>query len=142
MRNTAFGVFNSLGKIAGTAAQTMSVLTQDDEWVLLDASFVIIVIVLSRFQQDRQRFAQRNRPVHMGDGVAVGAASFGRGILSGISGLVLKPVEAVEQEVVDLRLWYRFRQYEFYTCGIFIAKCEFVVVHYEVRADENAHWNL
>ncbi|KAF4667986.1 hypothetical protein FOL47_003213 [Perkinsus chesapeaki] len=84
VRNTAFGVFNSLGKIAGTAAQTMSVLTQDDE-----------------FQQDRQRFAQRNRPVHVGDGVAVGAASLGRGILSGISGLVLKPVEAVEQEGIN-----------------------------------------
>jgi hypothetical protein len=80
-KNTAFGVANSFSKLAATGAQTLSILAEDDE-----------------FLAERKDFANKNRPSHFGDGVMVGAASFGRGVLSGLSGLVTKPVEGLEQE--------------------------------------------
>jgi hypothetical protein len=81
LRNTTFGVFNSMSKLAATSAQTLSVLTEDPEYI-----------------SDRTAFNRKNRPSHVGDGMMVGAASFGKGIIAGISGLVTKPVEGLEQE--------------------------------------------
>jgi vacuolar protein sorting-associated protein 13A/C len=81
LKNTTFGVFNSFSKLAATSAQTLSILTEDDDFI-----------------SERSEFNNKNRPNHVGDGVVVGAASLGRGILSGISGLVTKPVEGLEQE--------------------------------------------
>jgi vacuolar protein sorting-associated protein 13A/C len=80
-RNTAFGVFNSFSKLAATSAQTLTILAEDDA-----------------FLNERKDFHNKNRPAHFGDGVMVGAASFGRGVMSGLSGLVTKPVEGLEQE--------------------------------------------
>ena len=80
-KNTTFGVFNSFSKLAATSAQTLSILTEDDDFIA-----------------ERSDFNSKNRPSHVGDGMVVGAASFGRGILSGISGLVTKPVEGLEQD--------------------------------------------
>ena len=80
-RNTAFGVANTFSKLAATSAQTLSILAEDDE-----------------FLAERKDFNSKNRPSHFGDGVMVGAASFGRGVLSGLSGLVTKPVEGLEQD--------------------------------------------
>ena len=80
-KNTAFGVFNSFSKLAATSAQTLSILTEDDEFV-----------------NERSEFQNRYKPSHVADGVVVGAASLGRGIISGLSGLVTKPVEGLEQE--------------------------------------------
>ena len=80
-KNTTFGVFNSFSKLAATSAQTLSILTEDDEFV-----------------NERSDFNNRNKPSHLADGMVVGAASFGRGIISGLSGLVTKPVEGLEQD--------------------------------------------
>lgn len=80
-KNTTFGVFNSFSKLAATSAQTLSILTEDDE-----------------FLRERSEMNNKRKPVHIGDGVAVGVASFGRGLISGLSGLVTKPVEGMEQE--------------------------------------------
>ena len=80
-KNTAFGVFNSFSKLAATSAQSLSILTEDEE-----------------FMSERSDFHNKNRPNDVADGVAVGAASFGRGIIAGLSGLVTKPVEGLEQE--------------------------------------------
>jgi vacuolar protein sorting-associated protein 13A/C len=79
-RNTAFGLFNSFSKLAATSAQTLSILAEDEE-----------------FLAERSDFHKKNKPAHFGDGVAVGATSFGRGVMSGLSGLVTKPVEGLEQ---------------------------------------------
>ena len=81
LRNTAFGVFNSMSKLAATSAQTLSILTEDDAYMT-----------------ERSDFNSKNKPSHLGDGMVVGAASFGRGIISGLSGLVTKPVEGLEQD--------------------------------------------
>ena len=80
-KNTAFGVFNSFSKLAATSAQTLSILTEDEE-----------------FLKERSDINNKSKPAHIGDGVAVGAVSFGRGLISGLSGLVTKPVEGLEQE--------------------------------------------
>ena len=80
-KNTAFGVFNSMSKLAATSAQTLSILTEDDEYL-----------------NERKDFNSKNKPSHVGDGMVVGAASFGRGLISGLSGLVTKPVEGMEQD--------------------------------------------
>jgi len=80
-RNTTNGLFNSFSKMAATSAQTLSILTEDDAYM-----------------NERADFHNKNRPNHLGDGMVVGAASFGRGIISGLSDLVTKPVEGLEQE--------------------------------------------
>ena len=82
--NTTFGVFNSVSKLAETSAKTLAVLSQDDD-----------------FSSDRSQFRRKNRPTDLGEGLAAGAAAFGSGLLSGISGLVMKPVQGFEQEGIE-----------------------------------------
>jgi vacuolar protein sorting-associated protein 13A/C len=53
-----------------------------------------------RFQAQRRSNRARNRPKHAIGGLSSGAKAFGSGILSGVEGLALKPIEGAEREGV------------------------------------------
>ena len=70
-----FGISESLSKVTGSIGKGLSVLTMD-----------------SKFQKGRQ-LASRNRPKHVGHGVAKGAVSLAKGITSGVTGIITQPFE-------------------------------------------------
>jgi hypothetical protein len=53
-----------------------------------------------QFQAKRRTTQARNRPKHAIGGISSGAKAFGTGILSGVEGLALKPLEGAEKEGV------------------------------------------
>lgn len=48
--------------------------------------------------QERRRLASRNRPAHIGGGVTSGAVSLGRSVVSGVSGVITKPLEGFQEK--------------------------------------------
>jgi hypothetical protein len=81
---TTFGVFSSIGNLANSGANTLAMLASDKS-----------------FYQDRSEFKRKNKPNDIGKGLAAGAVALGSGLLSGISGLVTKPVEGMRRNGLE-----------------------------------------
>jgi len=79
VKNTMYATFDSMSKIVGALGKGVATLSCDDEYVR------------------RRQANQRKKPKHFIDGAAQGAMALGRGVLDGITGIVLKPVEGVRR---------------------------------------------
>ncbi|KAJ3106617.1 hypothetical protein HDU97_005982 [Phlyctochytrium planicorne] len=82
-KKTVYGVSDTLSKFAGSVSKGLAVITLDEE-----------------FQESRRLQNVRNRPRHAGQGVTTGASSLVSGVVSGISGVLSKPIEGAEKEGV------------------------------------------
>lgn len=51
-----------------------------------------------QFQAKRRSNRARNRPKHAIGGISSGAKAFGTGVLSGVEGLAMRPLEGAEKE--------------------------------------------
>ena len=80
-KKSIFGVSDSISKVTGSISKGLSVATMDKS-----------------FQSKRRMNMTRNRPKHALYGLAAGADSFVEGLSSGVSGLVLKPMEGASEE--------------------------------------------
>lgn len=84
VKNTVFGTFNTVSKIAGAASQGLGVLSMDED-----------------YQLSRQRFAQRHQPQHVGDGLFYGLKSLARGVKDGVKGMAAQPARGLEEDGVE-----------------------------------------
>lgn len=83
MKKTVFGLSDTMSKFSGSVGKGLSVLTMD-----------------SKFQESR-RTARRNKPKHIGHGVANGAMSLARGFTSGVTGVISQPLEGAQKGGVE-----------------------------------------
>ena len=81
VKNTVFGISDSLSKVTGSLGKGLSALSMDPE-----------------FQEQRKRM-KRNKPKHALYGVTSGAKSLLRGIASGVTGIVERPMEGAKHGV-------------------------------------------
>jgi len=80
VKNTMYATFDSMSKIVGALGKGVATLSCDDEYVR------------------RRQANMRKKPKHALDGFAQGGIALGRGVLDGITGIVMKPVEGVRRE--------------------------------------------
>jgi len=83
VKKTIFSVSDSVSKVTGSLSKGLSLATMDQQ-----------------FQAKRRSNRARNRPRHAIGGLSVGAKAFGTGLLSGVEGLALRPLEGAEREGV------------------------------------------
>lgn len=83
MKKTAFGLSDTFSKFTGSIGKGLTVMTMD-----------------AKFQESR-RLAGRNRPKHVGQGMAKGAKGFVTGIASGITGIVSQPIQGAQESGVE-----------------------------------------
>ncbi|KAJ1563846.1 hypothetical protein HK096_010750, partial [Nowakowskiella sp. JEL0078] len=83
VKKTVYGVSDTFSKVTGSVGKGLSVITMDQEF------------------QDQRRQRSRNRPKHIGSGVAQGAMSLAQGFASGITGVVMLPLQGAEKEGVS-----------------------------------------
>jgi hypothetical protein len=81
-KSVGYGAFNSVHKITGKIGDGVSALALDEN-----------------YERERAKLA-RNRPEHVGEGLAYGARDLGLGIFRGISGVVLEPVRGAREDGV------------------------------------------
>ncbi|KAJ3364419.1 hypothetical protein GGF32_001943 [Allomyces javanicus] len=80
---TLFGVADGFSKITGAIGKGLAMATLDEN-----------------FQQARQVSRARNRPRHAVYGVTTGTKSLVSGVFSGVTGVVMRPIEGAEKEGV------------------------------------------
>eukprot|EP00727_Mastigamoeba_balamuthi_P013169 m51a1_g8475 hypothetical protein (2175) ;mRNA; r:495382-503027 len=80
VKNSVYGLFNTVSKITGALGKGVATLTFDDEYV------------------QQRRINQRKQARHVGEGALEGAKSLGMGFFHGITGVVTKPVEGAQKE--------------------------------------------
>jgi len=83
VRNTFYGTFNTVAKITGTIGKGIATLSLDEEYLA-----------------ERQT-SSRKKPKHIGEGLVMGAQSFGKGLFDGVTGIVRKPVEGAMKDGVE-----------------------------------------
>lgn len=83
VKKTVFSVSDSVSKVTGSVSKGLSLATMDQQ-----------------FQAKRRSNRSRNRPKHAIGGLSQGARAFGTGILSGVEGLAMRPLEGAEREGV------------------------------------------
>ena len=76
---TICGVTQSVKSVSGAISGLASTVTMDEEW-----------------QKERRR-RMRQRPKHIGEGLTMAAAHFGRGIFDGLTGVFTKPLEGAKK---------------------------------------------
>ncbi|KAH9944371.1 vacuolar protein sorting-associated protein 13 [Epithele typhae] len=81
VKKTIFGVSDSFTKFTGAVGKGLSATTFDSD-----------------YQLRRRMNQRRNRPRHAIYGVAAGAEAFASSVVSGVEGVVLKPIEGAESE--------------------------------------------
>jgi hypothetical protein len=79
VKNSVFGVFNTVSKMTGALGKGVATLSFDDEYLST--------------RQERMR----RQPKHVGVGALQGVSSLGMGLFDGITGIVLKPVEGAKK---------------------------------------------
>jgi vacuolar protein sorting-associated protein 13A/C len=77
-----YGVADGFAKFTGAVGKGLAMATLDEN-----------------FQQARQISRARNRPKHAIYGVTTGAKSLAKGVVSGVTGVVMKPLEGAEEGV-------------------------------------------
>jgi len=80
VKNTVYGTFNSVSKIAGAIGKGVATLSFDDEYV------------------KKRQINQRKEPKHFISGAGQGAFALGKGIFDGITGIVVKPVQGARKD--------------------------------------------
>jgi vacuolar protein sorting-associated protein 13A/C len=73
LKKTVYGFSDTFSKFTGSLGKGLASATMDSE-----------------FQQHRLQAKKRNRPKHAASGVAAGASSLARGIVSGLTGIVVR----------------------------------------------------
>jgi hypothetical protein len=81
-KSVGYGTFNSLSKISGTIGDGFSQLALDEN-----------------YEKERAKLA-RNRPEHVGEGIAYGARDLGLGFFRGVSGVFVEPVRGAKEDGV------------------------------------------
>ncbi|KAH9849745.1 vacuolar protein sorting-associated protein 13 [Lenzites betulinus] len=81
VKKTVFGVTDSLTKFTSSVGKGLSATTMDSE-----------------YQLRRRMNQRRNRPRHAIYGVAAGAEALATSVVSGVEGVLLKPIEGAESE--------------------------------------------
>ena len=77
---TVGGVSGAVSKITGTVGKGLAALTMDDEY------------------KQKRRQAMSQRPTNLGQGLAKGGKGLFKGIVSGVTGIVTKPIEGAKAE--------------------------------------------
>jgi len=80
VKNTVYGTFNSVSKIAGAIGKGVATLSFDDEYV------------------KKRQINQRKQPKHFIAGAGQGMFALGKGIFDGVTGIVVKPVQGVRKD--------------------------------------------
>jgi len=80
VKNTVYGTFNSVSKIAGAIGKGVATLSFDDDYV------------------KKRQINQRKEPKHFISGAGQGAFALGKGIFDGITGVVVKPVQGARKD--------------------------------------------
>jgi len=80
VKNTVYGTFNSVSKIAGAIGKGVATLSFDDDYV------------------KKRQINQRKEPKHFISGAGQGAFALGKGIFDGITGIVVKPVQGARKD--------------------------------------------
>ncbi|TPX42076.1 hypothetical protein SeMB42_g05292 [Synchytrium endobioticum] len=83
VKKTVYGVSDTFASFTGSVAKGLSVITLDKE-----------------YQEKRRIHSTRNRPRHLGSGMASGAHSFVTSVTSGLAGVLAKPMEGAEKDGV------------------------------------------
>jgi vacuolar protein sorting-associated protein 13A/C len=83
LKKTVYGFSDTFSKFTGSVGKGLASATLD-----------------SQYQEERRRAQARNRPRHAVYGVAAGASSFARSIVSGVTGIVEQPMKGAEKEGV------------------------------------------
>ncbi|KAI8811809.1 hypothetical protein BJ742DRAFT_753443 [Cladochytrium replicatum] len=81
-KKTVFGLSDTFSKFTGSVGKGLSVITLDEEF------------------QEQRRLRNRNRPRHAVYGVTNGVGSFAESVFSGVTGLLVKPIEGAGREGV------------------------------------------
>ncbi|KNC52412.1 vacuolar protein sorting-associated protein 13C [Thecamonas trahens ATCC 50062] len=76
VRNTVHGVFNTTSKLAASVSKGLTALSMDREYAA-----------------ERQADRERNQPTGAVSGVTTGLRRFGKGLISGVTGVVTQPVK-------------------------------------------------
>ncbi|EGG20936.1 vacuolar protein sorting-associated protein 13 family protein [Cavenderia fasciculata] len=83
VKNSVYGLFNTLTKVSGAVGKGVSLLSFDEQYL-----------------RNRQRLSQK-KARHALEGMAYGFKGLGKGVLDGVTGLVIKPVEGAQQQGVE-----------------------------------------
>jgi len=75
LKNSVYGLFNTISKITGAVGKGFASLSLDDEYLA------------------NRQYRQRKKPRHLGEGLFMGVKGLGMGIFDGVTGIVRKPVE-------------------------------------------------
>lgn len=70
VKRSVSSIFMTASKISGSLGKGLAALSMDEEY-------------------QREREMRRNKPLHLGEGIAVGISELGRSLLNGISGIVV-----------------------------------------------------
>ena len=80
VKNTAAGAFNTVSKVTSSLASGLTSLSMDEKYL-------------------RQRnLARKNKPQHVFDGLGKGVQSLGRGIYSGVTGVITQPFKEIQKQ--------------------------------------------
>eukprot|EP01132_Coremiostelium_polycephalum_P010231 gene10231-12547_t len=83
LKNSVYGLFNTLSKITGAMGKGFALLSFDEQYL-----------------RQRQRSNQK-KAKHVGDGLAFGVKGLGRGIFDGVTGVVQKPIEGAMKNGIE-----------------------------------------
>jgi len=91
VKKTVFSLSDSVSKVTGSVSKGRSFGEVADVGLSL-------ATMDQQFQAKRRSNRAKNRPKHAIGGISQGAKAFGSGVLSGVEGLALKPLEGAERE--------------------------------------------
>jgi vacuolar protein sorting-associated protein 13A/C len=80
VKNSVFGVMNSVSKLTGSLTKAAAQVSMDAEW------------------QRERAIRARNKPQHIGEGFTHGARDLGLGVIHGITGIIAQPIKGAQQE--------------------------------------------
>lgn len=80
IKNTAAGAFNTVSKVTSSLAAGLTSLSMDEKYLL------------------QRNLARKNKPQNIFDGLGKGVQSLGRGIYSGVTGVITQPFKEVQKQ--------------------------------------------
>ncbi|GBG34175.1 Vacuolar protein sorting-associated protein 13b [Hondaea fermentalgiana] len=84
VHHTALGTFDTVSKLSTSLSSGVALLSMDQ-----------------RYLTARRAALVDERPRHLGDGFLLGAKSFGLGLTTGLTGIVMEPMRGAEEEGVE-----------------------------------------
>jgi vacuolar protein sorting-associated protein 13A/C len=92
VKKTVFSLSDSVFKVTGSVSKGMS------SKGCVDDVGLSLATMDQQFQAKRRSNRAKNRPKHAIGGISQGAKALGSGVLSGVEGLAMKPIEGAERE--------------------------------------------